>query len=1261
MIRNSKRAVLGVLVTCLALALVGGGCGDKFDPDKCKDLAGQCDAAGLQRCLATMDGNEVCAPNDDGCLVWTAGLPCGPGQTCVEADGTCRCNNACSQAGGTECAGNVIRTCTANEAGCLAWVAGEDCAATGLVCDEGAGQAVCARTCTDACDASQRRCDANMLQGCAREANGCLGWVDLQDCAAEDAACVFVAGQPLCQENCQDQCATADYPQCSEDHTARLTCVNQMDGCTDIVTTQCGDGNICDDTLDPPACVLDCSAACTLDATRCTDDLRAVETCQAVQDACPAFAQTDACEVGEICELAADVASCVACVADCDGKECGDDGCGGECAPGCDPVTEVCNAEGQCVNACVPDCANKDCGPDGCGDVCGECEDGEACNPQQLCQAVTCVDPVLDGSFEAGSPSAVWVEASTQFGSPMCSAATCGQDLAADGDWYVWFGGTDDIEEGSMTQDLVIPASDFANLSFGFGIGGSAEGANPNDFMEVTIDGTQVFLALRSEQADYPLYTLVTVDVTAFADGQNHTLQFRSYTENVATKSSSFLLDLVWIDACTWGGCVDECAAAGFPACNVNGNLDTCVAQADGCTDLFSTPCGAGESCQGEAGAAACVAGCVNDCDPAGYPMCAAVGEAIETCVMQGDGCYDVVSTDCNAGETCELPGGVPTCVVGCADECVAANFPACSADNLAVETCVVQADGCYDLVSTACGLNEMCVDAGGNPVCQPTCMDQCNTVGDTRCDGDMVQECQVQVSGCRDWSDLLDCTLTGETCQVSGGVAACVGGLQGDTCAAPIVVSSLPFNITGADITADYNNDLTLDDLTCETANGPDVVFEVSLTAGQVLVVTETGGMDNVRHILDTCDATAACLASADDPDANPLTYTATADGTYYVVVETYSANPFTRDYNISIDVVTPICTPGETQCSLDGRAIETCNASGTAWTPTSTCQFGCDALADPVVCKAQPLVVINEVAYDDVGTDEFEFIELFGIPATSLSGYTLVHYNGSNGAITWQADLSTLTIPADGFLVIGAAAVPNLDVDWTTLIAGSPALQNDNESLVLYTGWDGSTGTVVDAIGYETFNNMDTFFSETSPAPAATFDNSLCRHQDGFDTDDNSVDFRSGWWRTPGAANLPREPAGGFSRWWAALPAPVAITDNDPTGVTVTLDLTAAGAPMPATITDMNIAIYVTHTYKSDLEITLSNGTTSVILHNNTGGSADNVITGYDWITPVGDPALTLDAFNGSDPHAVWTLTAVDSFSGDTGAIQDFALYFQ
>ena len=108
------------------------------------------------------------------------------------------------------------------------------------------------------------------------------------------------------------------------------------------------------------------------------------------------------------------------CVADCSGKECGEDGCGGICGEcssnytcsdegecvsncsldiclnydcgswdnGCGGTLDCgsclegsCSSNGKCVvkESCVPDCSGKDCGSDRCGGSCGSCYRGESC------------------------------------------------------------------------------------------------------------------------------------------------------------------------------------------------------------------------------------------------------------------------------------------------------------------------------------------------------------------------------------------------------------------------------------------------------------------------------------------------------------------------------------------------------------------------------------------------------------------------------------------------------------------------------------------------------------------------------------------------------------------------------------------------------------------------------------------------------------------------------------------------------------------
>jgi hypothetical protein len=87
--------------------------------------------------------------------------------------------------------------------------------------------------------------------------------------------------------------------------------------------------------------------------------------------------------------LNTDGTKCILCTGSCDGKKCGDDGCGrltgcGDCPMGynCDPNLF------ECVK-CMPDCNGRQCGDDGCGHSCGTCPDGSQCDTTGTCTSST--------------------------------------------------------------------------------------------------------------------------------------------------------------------------------------------------------------------------------------------------------------------------------------------------------------------------------------------------------------------------------------------------------------------------------------------------------------------------------------------------------------------------------------------------------------------------------------------------------------------------------------------------------------------------------------------------------------------------------------------------------------------------------------------------------------------------------------------------------------------------------------------------------
>ena len=160
---------------------------------------------------------------------------------------------------------------------------------------------------------------------------------------------------------------------------------------------------------------------------------------------------------------------------------------------------------------------------------------------------------------------------------------------------------------------------------------------------------------------------------------------------------------------------------------------------------------------------------------------------------------------------------------------------------------------------------------------------------------------------------------------------------------------------------------------------------------------------------------------------------------------------------------------------------------------------------------------VQLSEVLYDATGTDNGKvFVELWGLPGTSLDGYTLEGVNGGDGAVGPTLTLSG-AIPSDGFFVVS-------DTDGTaTQVANSDLtlnfdFQNGPDSVVLRN----QLGQVLDALGYGVFGATDVFAGEGHAAPGATNGQSLARLFANRDTNDNLADFGVLDTPTPGGGAL-------------------------------------------------------------------------------------------------------------------------------------------
>ena len=207
--------------------------------------------------------------------------------------------------------------------------------------------------------------------------------------------------------------------------------------------------------------------------------------------------------------------------------------------------------------------------------------------------------------------------------------------------------------------------------------------------------------------------------------------------------------------------------------------------------------------------------------------------------------------------------------------------------------------------------------------------------------------------------------------------------------------------------------------------------------------------------------------------------------------------------------------------------------------------------ALASPAAGQ----VVINELQYDDTGTDDREFVELYnaGGTAVDIGNWVLNAYDqGATANPTATISSGTILAPG-GYYVIGNAGV--LNVNHTVAIN---FLENDQEVSVLRD----ASGVLIDAVAYET-NKGAGFVTSSAAAPAdaalvaaqvgpgifgnhqgiditgAPFNATVSwgRFVDGRDTNNNGRDFglRPG---TPGTTNAP---GGNITAFNVANPTPL------------------------------------------------------------------------------------------------------------------------
>ena len=450
---------------------VVGGC-ESIDYTGCCDLSGRaiwCDKGDLY-CVDCADGFEFCgwnalgyydcgqsqgsvdpsgeaSPSCDPCPAeCVQGTECSP--TCSGLCGSCPGDALClesgvchsSQCGSKECGKDPfgvdcgqcpqgsscvegVWQCLEIPTPCLSKPTPgcEGCACESCVCDlypsccSQSWDLFCASACEIACGESCDPCPPN--PSCDAIQCGSYCGVDCGTCPSGEICLNYACCKASCEgKTCGDDGCGGSCGACSgTDQCKDGQCAACQPSCEGKVCGEDGCGGSCGSCLEGSYCAAGLCSISACDGQCEGGDVSCGEDCSCSCNA-SCFEFGDCCP--NLCEVCGSSFPDNCCVPQCEGKTCGDDGCGGSCG-GC-PPGQICDGAFQICIDCTPNCDNKSCGADGCGGECGSCDAGLLCGENGLCEAC---EPACEGKTcgEDGCGG----ECGTCPTNTLCAAGTC--------------------------------------------------------------------------------------------------------------------------------------------------------------------------------------------------------------------------------------------------------------------------------------------------------------------------------------------------------------------------------------------------------------------------------------------------------------------------------------------------------------------------------------------------------------------------------------------------------------------------------------------------------------------------------------------------------------------------------------------------------------------------------------------------------------------------------------------------------------------
>jgi hypothetical protein len=381
---------------CIPMVMLDCDDGNPCTDDSCEADKGCVHSLNVSPC----DDGNACTDDDQCNSGWCSGqfVACDDGNVCT--DDSCDQNSGCQNLPNDKpCTDATV--CTVGdhcENGECVSIGELDCDDDNLCTDDACNEELgCVHKANNApCDDGDECTESDECQD-----GGCAGGEPLQcnddvectmdECVSPDG-CQSVPSDLACDDDdiCTDDICDPEFgcvhslnqAPCDDDNPCTVGDACAAGICEGGELATCDDGNVCTsgECQGDQGCVYTAVAGECDDANPCTtNDSCQLGECTGAQLPCDddVACTTDECTAQSGCTYTPNDALCD------DGNICTTNSCDPDSDCTSVPVEGACEGgecvNGECVLDCVPECDGKECGADGCDGTCGSCDDGFSC------------------------------------------------------------------------------------------------------------------------------------------------------------------------------------------------------------------------------------------------------------------------------------------------------------------------------------------------------------------------------------------------------------------------------------------------------------------------------------------------------------------------------------------------------------------------------------------------------------------------------------------------------------------------------------------------------------------------------------------------------------------------------------------------------------------------------------------------------------------------------------------------------------------